>query len=210
MTVSDALEAARAPTSATLIRYRFEGTFEDITRSGTKLRSHLGTGGDIVEIINQEFDGVRRKNCHVHTEIQLVDDFENRRRATEGKQRVHPYIRGSKLYCYHCDSSLRHHGFFQYQASHCKVKPQWTVPTNFKAEKISSVFGRTLRLAYQEVSGNVSLMKGDERLSDEPLRADSTVGLSTAATVSSQESSEMTLKLPLSRWMGKEYVRILC
>lgn len=52
MTISNALKGARVPKSAKLIRYRFEGTVEDITKRGTKLRSHLGTGGDIVEIIN--------------------------------------------------------------------------------------------------------------------------------------------------------------
>ena len=46
-------------------------------------------------------------------------------------------------------------------------------------------------------------MRGEEQPYDKPMRADSTVDLTTAATSSSQEASGMVLKSPMSRWMGK-------
>ena len=46
-------------------------------------------------------------------------------------------------------------------------------------------------------------MRGEAQASKDPLRPESTVDLSTAATVSAQDMAEMTLASPSSKWMGK-------
>ena len=49
-----------------------------------------------VEVV-KDCDKFRRQRCHVHVEIQLVDEFETGRDGTGW--RVHPYIGGSKICC---------------------------------------------------------------------------------------------------------------
>ncbi len=84
------------------------------------------------------------------------------------------------------------------------------VPKVFQSQPAAAVFERTVHLTYLEVSEHVrSVMRGEEQPSDKPMRADSTVDLTTAATSSSQEASDMVLKSSISKWMGKGYVRIL-
>jgi len=152
--------------------------------------------------VDEHFGMARRQPCHVHAEIQLVDDFENRRGETGW--RAHPYIGGSKLCCYLCHSFLRHHGFFQCRGSHWKIYHQWLVPETFKTGKIAIVFENKLRLVHREVIEHVrSIMRGEAQPKKDPLRPESTVDLSTAATVSTQEMAEMTLASPSSKWMGK-------
>ena len=152
--------------------------------------------------VDKDFDKARRQPCHVHAEIQLVDDFENRRE--EAGWRAHPYIGGSKLCCYLCDSFLRHHGFFQYRGSHWKIYYKWHVPEAFKTGKTALVFENKLRLVHREVVEHVrSIMRGVAQSTKDPLRPESTVDLSTAATVSTQEMAKMTLASPNSKWMGK-------
>lgn len=152
--------------------------------------------------VDKDFDRAPRQPCHVHAEIQLVDDFEDRREETGW--RVHPYIGGSKLCCYLCDSFLRHHGFFQYRGSHWKIYHKWLVPDAFKTEETALVFENKLRDVHREVVEHVrSIMGGKEQPKKDPLKPESTVDLSTAATVSFQEMAEMTLASPSSKWMGK-------
>lgn len=152
--------------------------------------------------VDKDFDKARRQPCHVHAEIQLVDSFEHRRE--EAGWQAHPYIGGSKLCCYLCDSFLRHHGFFQYRGSHWKIYHQWQAPEAFKTRKTALVFENTLRLVHREAVEHVrSIMRGDAQCTKDFLRPDSTVDLSTAATVSTQEMAEMTLASPNSKWMGK-------
>ncbi|KAL9098063.1 MAG: hypothetical protein Q9163_006202, partial [Psora crenata] len=88
--------------------------------------------------VDEEFDKARRQPYHVHAEIQLVDNFESRREETGW--RTHPYIGGSKLCCFLCDSFLRHHEFFQYRGSHWKIYHKWHVPEAFKTGKTALVF----------------------------------------------------------------------
>lgn len=152
--------------------------------------------------VDKDFDKARRQPCHVHAEIQLVDNFENRREETGW--RVHPYIGGSKLCFYLCDSFLRHHGFFQYRGSHWKIYHKWQVPEAFDTGKTALIFENKLRLVHREVVEHVrSFMRGEAQPTKDPLRPESTVDLSTAATVSTQEITEMTLASPSSKWMGK-------
>lgn len=152
--------------------------------------------------VDEDFDNARRQPCHVHAEIQLVDDFENRRGETNW--RTHPYIGGSKLCCYLCHSFLRHHGFFQYRGSHWKIYHKWHVPEAFHTGKTALIFEDSLRVVHREVAEHVrSIIRGEAQPTKEALRPESTVDLSTAATVSSQEMAEMTLASPSSRWMGK-------
>ena len=152
--------------------------------------------------VNEDFDKARHRSCHVHAEIQLVDNFENRRDET-GWQ-THPYIGGSKLCCYLCDSFLRHHGYFQHRGSHWKIYHKWHVPEAFKTGKTALTFENTLRLVHREIVEHVrSIMRRGAQPTKDPLRPESTVDLSTAATVSTREMAEMTLASPNSRWMGK-------
>ena len=150
----------------------------------------------------KDLDKARRQPCHVHAEIQLVDDFENRR--DEPGWRVHPYIGCSKLCCYLCDSFLRHHAFFQYRGSHWKMYHKWHVPEAFETGKTALVFQDKLRLVHREVVEHVSsIVKAEAQATTHPLRPESMVDLSTAATVSTQEMAKMTLASPYSKWMGK-------
>jgi len=172
-------------------------------RSREVLTTKLCRGGSkTIAKVDKDFNKARRQPCHVHAEIQLVDDFENRREETGW--RAHPYIGGSKLCCYLCDSFLRHHGFFQYRGSHLKVYHKWHVPEAFKTGKTALIFENNLRLVHREVVEHVrSNMRGEAQPTKDPLRPESTVDLSTAATVSTQEMAEMTLASPNSKWMGK-------
>jgi len=172
-------------------------------RSSEVLRAKLCRGeSKTIAKVDKDFNKARRQPCHVHAEIQLVDDLENRREETGW--RAHPYIGGSKLCCYLCDSFLRHHGFFQYRGSHWKVYHKWHVPETFKTGKTAFVFENKLRLVHREVVEHVrSNMRREAQPTKDPLRPESTVDLSTAATVSTQEMAEMTLASPNSKWMGK-------
>ena len=152
--------------------------------------------------VDKDFEEARRLPCCVHAEIQLVDDFENRREETGW--RVHPYIGGSRLCCYLCDSFLRHHGFFQCRGSHWKIYHRWHVPETFKTRKAALVFKNILQLVHREAVEHVrSITRGEAKSTKDPLRPESTVDLSTAATVPIQEMAEMTLASPNSKWMGK-------
>ena len=83
------------------------------TQSTETLTLKLFKGkGKTMAKVDEDFNKARQQPCRIHAEIQLVDNFENRREET-GWQ-VHPYIGGSKLCCFLCESFLRHHGFFQY------------------------------------------------------------------------------------------------
>ena len=61
----------------------------------------------IADKVNKDFNKARRQPCHVHAEIQLVDDFKNRREETG--RRAHPYIEGRKLSSYLCDDQFVNH-----------------------------------------------------------------------------------------------------
>lgn len=160
-----------------------------------------GKSKTIAKVI-EGFDKARHQPCHVHVEIQLVDNFENRREETGW--RAHPYIGGSKLCCFLCDSFLRHHGFFHYRGSHWKIYHKWHVPEAFKTGKTALNFENSLRLVYREVVEHVrKIMREEAQPTKDPLRPESTVDLSTAATVSTQEMAEMTLASSSSTWMGK-------
>lgn len=173
------------------------------TRSTEALTLKLFKGiGKTMAKADEDFNKARQQPCHVHAEIQLVDNFENRREETGW--RVHTYIGGSKLCCFLCESFLRHHGFFQYRGSHWKIYHLWHVPKAFKTSKTALVFENSLRLLYREVVEHIrSIMRGEAQASKDPLRPESTVDLSSAATVSTQDMAEMTLASPSSRWMGK-------
>lgn len=151
--------------------------------------------------VDKDFDKARRQPCHIHAEMQLVDDFENQPQETSW--RTHPYIGSSKLCCFLCDSFLRHHGFFQYRGSHWKIYYKWQVPQAFQTAKTAIAFRDSLRLVYREVVEHVRrLMTGEAQPMKDPLRAESTVDLSTAATVATREVAEMTLPSPSTRWTG--------
>ena len=206
--LSDALINLGVSTNRDLITARFKHLIEDPAARKSLQHTHAGKG-DIIKIANKVFHNTRMKRCHVHAEIQLVDDHENRQKESIIKWRVHPYIGCSKLCCHLCHGFLRHHGFFQYRGTHWKVKPQWMVPEVFQSQPAAAVFERIVHLTYSEVSEHVrSIMRGEEQPSEKPMRADSTVDLTTAATSSSQEVSNMDLKSPMSKWMGKGYVKI--
>ena len=206
--ISKALISLGVSPNEDLIAARFQQVIEDPAARNYLVNTHAGQV-DVVKTADQVFHNFRRKRCHVHAEIQLVDHYENHQKESTVKWRVHPYIGCSKLCCYLCHSFLRHHGFFQYRGTHWKVKPQWKVPEVFQSQQAAAVFERTVQLIYFEVSEHIrSIMRGKEQPSDKPLRADSTVDLTTAATLSSQEVSDIVLKSPTSKWMGKGYVRI--
>lgn len=151
---------------------------------------------------DEEFDKDRRQPCHVHAEIRLVDNFENRREETSW--RVHPYIGGSELSCYLCDSFLRHHGFFQYRGSHWKIYHKWHVPEMFKSQRTALGFGNNVQNVHREVVKYVrSIVRGEAKFTKDLLKPESTVDLSSAVTVSIREMSEMTLASPSSKWMGE-------
>ena len=173
------------------------------TRNTEALTLKLCKGkGKTMAEVDEDFSKARQQPCYVHAEIQLMDNFENRREET-GWQ-AHPYIGGSRLCCFLCDSFLRHHGFFQYRGSHWKIYHKWHVPEAFKTSKTALIFENSFRLLYREVVEHVrSIMRGDAQATKDPLRPESTVDLSAAATLSTQEMAEMTLASPSSRWMGK-------
>ena len=174
----------------------------NVRNSKALMTKFCGGESETTAKVDNEFDKARRQPCHVHAEIQLVDNFENQREETSW--RTHPYIGGSKLCCYLCDSFLRHHGFFQYRGSHWKIYHKWQVPQVFRTGKIALVFENKLRLVHREVVEHVrSIMRGELQSTKYPLRPDSTVDLSTAATVSAQQMAKMTLASPYSKWMGK-------
>lgn len=167
---------------------------------------HQRLGGDS-DRIDRDFNAKRHTVRHVHAEMQLLEDLEILRwEQTEGLP-VHPYIGGSKLCCYLCDRFLRHHGFFHYRGCHWKVYHKWLIPPSYRSNRCAEVFGKTLRLVYEEINDHIRrIMSGEESPSKEALRPDSTLDLSTAATISSQDSSDMVLKSPFSQWRGKGYV----
>lgn len=65
-----------------------------------------------MEHANETFDKFGCETCRVHSEAQMIHDYEPRRAKGAHAGRVHPYIRSSKLYGYHCLSFLRNYGFF--------------------------------------------------------------------------------------------------
>ena len=201
--LSDALIILGVLTNKDLIAARFKHLIEHPAYRKGLQHTHAGKG-NFVKTANQVFHDSRRSRCHVHAEIQLVEDYENRQKESIMKWRVHPYIGCSKLCCYLCDRFLRHHGFFQYRGTHGKIMTKWMVPEVFRSRPAAATFERTLHRIYREVSNHVrSIMRGEEQSSDKPMRADSTVDLTTAATSSSQEASDMVLESSISKWMGK-------
>ena len=68
------------------------------------------------------------------------------------------------------------------------------------------IFEEIVRGVFKEMKGHVrSLMEGEELPSKEPLRPETTLDMSSAATISSCEVSEMTLTSPWSERMFRGY-----
>lgn len=152
------------------------------------------------------FNDLRCEPCRVHAEVQLVHEYESRRAKGADAGRVHPYIRSSKLCCYLCSSFIRRHGFFNYRGCHWKFYHRWLVSTAFAAAQTTRIFEETLRGVFKEMNGHVrSLMEGEELPSKEAPRPETTLDMSSRATVSSRDLSEMTLKSPWSERMFKGY-----
>ena len=152
------------------------------------------------------FNGLRCESCRVHAEVQLIHEYESRQANRADTGRVHPYIGSSKLCCYLCSSFIRRHGFFTYRGCHWKIYHRWLVPTAIAAAETTHIFEETLRGVFEEMKGHVrTLMKGEELPSNEPLRPETTLDMSSAATVSSRDLSEMTLRSPWSGRMFKGY-----
>ena len=157
-------------------------------------RGNIQTKTQVNGYINQ----ARWKPCHVHAEIQLVDDFENQREETGW--RAHPYIGGSKLCCFLCDSFLRHYGIFHFRGSYWKIYPKWQVPEAFQTGKGVLVFEKSLRFVYREFVEHVRRIRaGEGQPTKYHLRPDSTVDLSTAVIVLAREMAKMSLPSPDSR-----------
>lgn len=143
------------------------------------------------------FNELRCEPCRVHAEVQLVHEYGSRRAKGADAGRVHPYIGSSKLCCYLCSSFIRRHGFFNYRGCHWKTYHRWLVPTAFTAAQTTRIFEETLRGLFKEMKGHVrSLMKGEELPSKKPPRPETTLDMSSTATVTSRDLFEMTLKSP--------------
>lgn len=152
-----------------------------------------------MEDMNRDFIKFRYERRRVHVEIQLIHDYESRRAQSADTGKVHPYIGSSKLCCYLCSSFLRHYSFFDYRGCHWEIYRRWLIPTAFAARNPTHIFEETLRGVFEEMVEHVkSLLTGEERSSKQPFRPETTLDLSTAATVSSSEKSEMTLEGPRS------------
>ena len=188
-TISDVLKMLGAVDSITLVKQRFERDKKSM------------------EDINKDFNKFRCELCRVYAEIQLIHDYESWRAKGNDTGRVHPYIGSSKLCCYLCSRFLRRHKFFDYRGCHWKIYHRWTMPSAFAAGKTSRVFEENLRGVFEEMVEHVrSLVEGKERPSKQPLSPETALDLSTVATVSSREISEMTLEGPWSRQMWKGWV----
>lgn len=53
-----------------------------VRSSEALMTNFLGRKKNTIAKVDEDFDKARRRSCHVHAEIQLVDDFENRREET--------------------------------------------------------------------------------------------------------------------------------
>jgi hypothetical protein len=173
----------------------------------TMTREYFPGAEDAESAINLRFNDIRQKLLHVHAEIQLINDFESRRAESINERRVHPYIGGSKLCCYLCHCFLRHHGFFQYRGCHWKLYPQWIVPGSFISDNAAQTFQECLRRVYVDIVTQIKLILAGKRLpSKECMKPESTIDLSSVATVSSRDSLEMSLRPRISSHLFKGYV----
>jgi len=166
-----------------------------VSRLQIMTREYFPGAEDTESAINLRFNDIRQKLLHVHAEIQLINDFGSRRAESINERRVHPYIGGSKLYCYLCHCFLRHHGFFQSRGCHWKLYPQWIVPGSFISGNAAQTFQECLRRVYVDTVAQIKLILAGERLpSKECMKPESTIDLSSVATVSSKDSLEMSLR----------------
>ena len=188
-TISNALRELDVESNTNLVRLRFE------------------RGKTPIEDISKEFNRIRCEHCHVHSEIQLIYDYESRgtTKANAGRVgKVHPYIGSSKLCCYLCSSFIQRHSYFSFRGCHWKIYHRWSISNAFGAEETTRIFEDKIHSVFKIMKKRLkSLMIGEERPSQEPLMAETTLDLSTTATISSREVSEMTLKSPWSKWTGK-------
>lgn len=152
--------------------------------------------------IERRFDSERRKVRHVHAEVQLLYEFEMRRTTAGHKPRVHPYIGCSKRCCYLCGRLLQHHAFFHARDSHNKLYTQWRVPQLFPSRTAAGAFEQATRAVFEEVrAGLVLHLSGEDVPSRGSLRPESTVALSTAATLSQPEGDNLSLR-PMNSFRG--------
>lgn len=170
-------------------------------------RKHFPGAEDAESAINLRFNDIRKRALHVHAEIQLINDFESRRAESTDERRVHPYIGGSKLCCYLCHCFLHHHGFFQYRGCHQKLYPQWTIPEFFISDATAQTFQECLGRVYEDIiSQTTSILTGERLSSKQCMKPESTVDVSSAATVSSKDSFEGSLRPRITSHLFKGYV----
>ncbi len=157
--------------------------------------------------INLKFNYIRKKCLHVHAEIQLINDFESRRAESTNERVVHPYIGGSNLCIHLCDCFLRHYDFFQYRGCHWKLYPQWIVAESFISGHAAQMFQDCLHRVHLDILAQIkSILTGKIMPSKERLLLESTIDLSSVATVSSRDSLEMSLRPRKSNYLGKGYI----
>jgi len=167
-----------------------------------RILSSFGHKQSTICEIDSNFDRRRRAKTHIHAEIQSIHDYEHRGRRGHNDWAVHPYIGCSKLCCYLCDTFIRHHGVFKRRGSHFHISHRWTDPEAYNTREASASFSSTVVKTYSEVTENIhSFMTGKRMRSTVPLRPESTLGRTTAVTVTDQDAAEMTIESAMTSWM---------
>lgn len=144
----------------------------------------------------------RRQICHVHAEIQVINDFETG--MDDESWKVHRYIGSRELCCLLCELFLYSHQIFDHRGGHRGVYQRWAVPETFVARRIAQTFERCLQSIHYEIARClIAVLRDGDDLARIDLRPESTIGLSSAATVPLDDNNEMNLRSEFSKRVPK-------
>jgi hypothetical protein len=135
---------------------------------------------------------LRKQKPHMHCELQILHEYDAFYRSRDDASYVHPYIGCSKRCCLLCYCFILAHGEFKVRGTHETVTHRWQLPTIFPSADAQAKFRTATEHLYRTVVGILqSLFQKCYPLIPLELLAQSSAALSTARTVSDQESGQM-------------------
>ncbi|ORY17504.1 hypothetical protein BCR34DRAFT_474885 [Clohesyomyces aquaticus] len=138
------------------------------------------------------FDTLLGEKRHVHCEIQVLHFMDQATLSSTQRYKVHPYIGCSRLCCYLCYCFLLSYGGIRARGTHEVVMNKWEIPMHRPAGRYSSKVDFAAQRFFQflknELQSRLNCITTPSKVA---LRAQSSVGLSTAKSILEEEVAEM-------------------
>ncbi|KAF2472426.1 uncharacterized protein BDR25DRAFT_366441 [Lindgomyces ingoldianus] len=152
-----------------------------------RIRDRLGSSQ-----LKNAFRVSRREKRYIHCEVQLLHYYDESFKSSNQKYQTHPYIGCSRLCCYLCYCFTLVYGGFDVRGTHETIMNRWEIPLHSPTGRYSSTVDlatqRLLQILKAELQSNLYSTAPPRNYE---LRAQSSIGLSTAKTMLEEEIVEM-------------------